>query len=91
MELMPRPPVTPTPALDFPWLSPPVLSGMTCGLTEVEPFDLMHRILATMDLPPGMVVEVCNKPAVHNFYQSLRSSKDVGQLDCAYACMTVAR
>ena len=91
VAIMPRAPVvTPTPALDFPWLGPQVLFGMTCGLSGVEPFGMMARILATMGLPPGMVIDVCNVPAVQTFYGVLRASKDVGQFACTYMRMPVA-
>ena len=76
--------------MDFPWLNPQALLGMTCGLATVEPFDMMRRIIATMDLPPGMVVEVCSVLAVQQFYDMLWSGKDEGQLACVYACVTIA-
>ena len=90
VALMPRAPIAATPAMDFPWLSPQALLGMTCGLPTIEPFEMMRRILAAMDLPPGMVVEVCGLPAAQSFYDMLRSNKDVGQLACIYACVTIA-
>ena len=90
VAIVPRLPVVPTPAMDFPWLNPQALLGMTCGLATVEPFEMMRRILATMDLPPGMSVEVCSSAAVQQFYDMLRSTKDVGQLACIYMRVTVA-
>jgi len=53
---MPHLAVTPTPALDFPVLvGLHTLFGMTCRLVEVEPFAMMKRMLASTDLPPGIV------------------------------------
>jgi len=87
---MPHLAVTPTPALDFPVLGGlHTLFGMTCRLVEVEPFAMMKRMLASTDLPPGIVVEVCNIQTAQAFYDMLRSSKDVGQLACICARVTV--
>jgi len=81
---------TPTPARDFPSLGGShTLFGMTCRLVNVEPFTMMKRILASHDLPPGIVVEVCNIQTAQAFYNMLRSSKDVGQLACICARVTV--
>ena len=72
-------------------VGPQALLGMTCKLNTIEPFDMMHRILANMGLPPGMSVEVCpSNTAVQEFYQLLRSARDVGQPACIYMRVTVA-